>query len=423
MKILIIGSGGREHTLAWKIAQSPLVNKIYCAPGNAGTKMVAENVPIEADNLKALLKFAKEQKIDLTLVGPEAPLVKGLVDLFEKEGLRVYGPSCAAAQLEGSKIFSKEKMQKYGVPTAAFKVFNNPQEAYDYCCSQSFPLVVKADGLAAGKGVVIAKDLEEVELAIHDMMVKKIFGEAGERILIEECLKGEEASILAFCDGKNVIPMVSSQDHKRIFDNDQGPNTGGMGAYSPAPVVTDEVMRFAEEKVLRPMVAGMAQDGIPYKGILYAGLMLTEKGPQVLEFNCRFGDPETQAVLPRLKSDLVPVLIAGCEGKLNEIELNWNEKATVCVVLASKGYPAAYEKGKQISGLEIARQFENVVIFHAGTKEENNKILTAGGRVLGVTAFGDTIKDAINLAYQAIEKISFDGMQYRKDIGKKATPF
>lgn len=420
MKILIIGSGGREHTLAWKIAQSPLVNKLYCAPGNAGTKMVAENVPIEADNLKALLKFAKEQKIDLTIVGPEAPLVLGLVDLFEKQGLKVYGPSQAAAQLEGSKIFSKEKMQKYGVPTASFKVFDNPQEAYDYCCKQSFPLVVKADGLAAGKGVVIAKDLEEVEEAIQDMMVKKIFGEAGERILIEECLKGEEASILAFCDGKNVISMVSSQDHKRIFDNDQGPNTGGMGAYSPAPVVTDEVMRFAQEKVLQPMVTGMAKDGIPYKGILYAGLMLTEKGPQVLEFNCRFGDPETQAVLPRLKSDLIPILLAGCEGRLNEVQLDWNEKTTVCVVLASKGYPGSYEKGREIKGLEVARQFEDVVIFHAGTKEEDNKILTSGGRVLGVTAFGNTIRDAINLAYQAIEKISFDGMQYRKDIGKKA---
>lgn len=420
MKILIIGSGGREHTLAWKIAQSPLVNKIYCAPGNAGTKIVAENVPIEADNLKALLKFAKEQKIDLTMVGPEVPLVLGLVDLFEKQGLKVYGPSQAAAQLEGSKIFSKEKMEKYGVPTAPFKVFDNPQKAYDYCCTQPFPLVVKADGLAAGKGVVIAKDLKEVEEAIQDMMVKKIFGEAGERILIEECLKGEEASILAFCDGKNVISMVSSQDHKRIFDDDQGPNTGGMGAYSPAPVVTDEVMRFAQEKVLRPMVAGMAKDGTPYKGILYAGLMLTEKGPQVLEFNCRFGDPETQAVLPRLKSDLVAILLAGCEGRLNGVKLVWNEKTTVCVVLASKGYPGNYEKGREIKGLEVARQFENVVIFHAGTKEEDNKILTSGGRVLGVTAFGDTIRDAINLAYQAVEKISFDGMQFRKDIGKKA---
>jgi phosphoribosylamine--glycine ligase len=422
MKILVVGSGGREHALVWKISQSPKVDKIFCAPGNAGTAESAENVAIKAEDIQGLLKFVKEKKIDLTVVGPEAPLVAGIVNLFEKEGLRIFGPRQEAAVIEGSKVFSKEFMVKYGIPTAQAGIFTKASEAKSYIEEVGAPIVVKADGLAAGKGVIVCKNKEEALSAVELIMEKKEFGKAGDKVIVEECLEGEEASIIAFTDGRSIIPLASSQDHKRVFDGDKGPNTGGMGAYSPAPVVTDRLMEQIDVNILKPFVAGMNQEGIKYKGVIYAGIMVTRKGPMVLEFNARFGDPETQPIMMRMRSDIIPIFDAIIDEKLDDRLIEWDKKAAVCVVLAAGGYPGHYEKGIPIAGLDKVPQLENVVVFHAGTKVESG-IVTNGGRVLGVTALGDTIKFAIDKAYQAVNLIHFKGMHYRKDIGKKALKY
>lgn len=425
MRILVVGSGGREHALVWKIAQSKLVDKIFCAPGNGGISKTAECLDIKTEDVPRLLEFARREKIDLTVVGPEAPLTKGLVDEFNNYKLNTFGLPKKAAQLEASKVFAKELMRKYNVPTANFKIFSDAQEAKKYIEKIGSPCVVKADGLAAGKGVVVAKSVDEAKQAVALMMEEKIFGEAGNRVIIEECLEGQEASILVFTDSHNVVPLASSQDHKRIFDNDQGPNTGGMGAYSPAPVVTRELFNEILEKVIYRTVEGLVKEGIDYRGVLYAGIMITKDGPKVLEFNVRFGDPETQAISPRLKADLIEVMLATSAGKLGNYKtLNWDERACVCVVCAAGGYPGDYEKEKEIFGLEETAAMNDVVVFHAGTKENNmngkTRILTNGGRVLGVTGLGESIKEAINKTYEAVSKISFEGMHYRRDIGSRA---
>ncbi|MEK6958335.1 MAG: phosphoribosylamine--glycine ligase [archaeon] len=418
MKVLVIGSGGREHALVWKLSQSKRVKKIFCAPGNAGTAELAENVPIDAEDIDALLNFAVKNKIDLTVVGPEGPLVNGVVDAFEKKGLRIFGPSQKAALIEGSKAFSKEVMVAAGVKTAAYKVIVGIDEA-QMSLGDFEKAAVKADGLASGKGVFICNSKSEIMGAVNKLLQEKIFGDAGSRIVVEELLEGEEASILAFCDGKNVKLMVSSQDHKRIFDNDKGANTGGMGAYSPAPVVEGLEKRI-EKEVMLPVMKELAKRGAPYKGVLYAGLMIKGKDFKVLEFNARFGDPETQVVIPRLENDLVDVLEACIDGKLDKIDLKWREGSACCVVLASKGYPDKYEKGKIIEGLDNVKAFKDVFVFHAGTALKDGKILTSGGRVLGVTGLGKSIKEAIANAYTGVSQIDFEGMQFRADIGKKA---
>ncbi len=420
MKILVVGSGGREHAIVWKLSQSKKVEKIFCAPGNGGIKEAAELVDIKSDDIQGLLDFAKKNKIDLTVVGPEAPLVKGIVDIFCKNGLKAFGPFKDAAMLEGSKVFSKNVMKKFGLATADFKVFDNPVDAKKYLRETGVPIVIKADGLAAGKGVIIPKTIEEGLKAIDSIMVEKIFKDSGDKVIVEDCLEGEEASLLVFTDGKTIVPMESSQDHKRIFDNDRGSNTGGMGAYSPAPVVTKDILEDAVKNVFRPMIDGLRKEGKIYKGVLYAGLMMTEDGPMVLEFNVRFGDPETQAILPRLKSDLADIMMACVEGTLDKIDVKWEKSSCISVVCASKGYPDEYEKDKEIFGLEEAGKMKDVIVFHAGTKAKNGKIFTSGGRVLGVTSLGKDIKSAKAGAYKALELIKFDGMQYRKDIGDKA---
>jgi len=421
MRVLVIGSGGREHALVWKIAQSKLVDKIFCAPGNGGISKQAECIDIKADDIQGLLNFVRKEKIDFTVVGPEAPLAVGIVDEFRNYNLRIFGPQKKAAQMEASKVFAKELMAKYNVPTADFKIFSSADEAKRYVDRIGAPCVVKADGLAQGKGVVVAQTADEAKRAIDSMMQERIFGDAGNRVIVEECLEGQEASILVFTDSKEVIPLASSQDHKRIFDGDKGPNTGGMGAYSPAPIVTPEIFKEILENIVYKTIDGLVKEGIQYQGVLYTGVMLTKKGPKVLEFNVRFGDPETQAILPRLKSDLVEVMLAISEQKLSRIKaLDWDNRACVCVVCASGGYPGNYEKGKEIFGLDEADKMKDVVVFHAGTKRQNNNILTCGGRVLGVTGLGNSIKEAIDNTYQAVEKIHFEGMHYRRDIGQKA---
>ena len=421
MRILVVGSGGREHALVWKIAQSKLCDKLFCAPGNGGIAQIAECIDIKADDIFGLLEFARKEKIDLTVVGPEKALALGIVDEFTRAGLKIFGPHKAAANLEASKVFSKELMAKYKVPTAKFKVFDNPDAAKKYIESTGAPCVVKADGLAAGKGVVVAKTVDEAKNAVTSMMQDKVFGDAGKKIIIEECLVGQEASILVITDSNEVLALASAQDHKRIFDYDQGANTGGMGAYSPAPIITDSILKEVMDKVIYRTIDGLAKEGIEYRGVLYAGIMLTKEGPQALEFNVRFGDPETQAILPRLKSDLVEVMLATSVSKLSKIgKLEWDRRACVCVVCAASGYPGKYLQDQEISGLEATGKLADVVVFHAGTKKVGDKILTSGGRVLGVTGLGATIKEAINKAYQAVEKIKFEGMQFRKDIGKKA---
>ncbi len=420
MKVLVIGGGGREHALVWKIAQSPLVTKVYCAPGNPGTAALAENLPIAVDQLDKLLAFAYENNIDLTVVGPEQPLSLGIVDLFESHGLKVFGPSQKAAFIEGSKAFSKDLMQKYHVPTAAYGVFTDLDAAEAFINTTGAPIVVKADGLAAGKGVIIAHTCEEAVAAVRDMLSGNAFGAAGSRVVIEEFLTGEEASFLVITDGKNVIPLASAQDHKAIFDNDLGPNTGGMGAYSPAPVVSSAIHKKAMQLIIRPTVDGMAAEGRSYRGVLYAGLMIKDGEIKTLEFNARFGDPECQPLLMRMKSDIVPVLCAVADGDLGDLSLEWHDKAAVCVVMASEGYPGDYRKGDQISGLEQAAEVDDLYVFHAGTALKNGNCVTNGGRVLGVTALGTTVKNAIAAAYQGVSKISWLGVQYRTDIGKKA---
>lgn len=420
MNILIVGSGGREHVLAWKIKQSPLVKKLYCAPGNGGISDIAQCVDIKAENIQGLIRFAQENKIDLTVMGPEAPLVAGIVDAFEHEGLKIFGPSRAAARLEASKVFAKEFMRACSIPTANFMKFDNIEEAKIFLRQITFPMVVKADGLAAGKGVVICRDLAHAEKAVDEIMGQKIFKEAGHQIIIEEYLEGEEVSILAISDGENFCLLESSQDHKRIFDDDVGPNTGGMGAYSPAPIFTDKLRKVVEARVLEPAIRGMRRNGTPFKGVLYAGLMIMPDGPMVLEFNVRLGDPEAQAVLPRLKSDIVELMLAGCEGRLDQIHLEWDKRDCVCVVMSSGGYPGKYETGKEVSGLPEAGAQADTMVFHAGTKKENDAIFTDGGRVLGVTSLGNTIESAIEKAYRAVDKIKFERCFFRRDIGAKA---
>ena len=422
MKILLIGGGGREHALAWKLAQSPKVESILAAPGNPGIAELpkCECVALNLDDLEKVADFAEDNGIELTVVGPEATLVAGIADVFKRRGLPVFGPSKAAAQLEGSKAFSKELMAKYDIPTAFFKVCEDIETAKAYVEEKGAPIVVKADGLAAGKGVVVAMTKEEALAAIDDMMGDQIFGNAGARVVLEEFMEGEEASLLAFTDGKTVVPMIAAQDHKRIFDNDEGPNTGGMGTYAPAPVMTDVLRLKATEIVLKPVVAAMAAEGTPYQGCLYAGLMINGDSVKVVEFNCRFGDPETQVIMPLLDGDLAEIMLACATGTLDEVEVAWHDKAAVCVVMASGGYPGKYENGKEITGLAEANADEATVVFHAGTKAVDGKVVTAGGRVLGVTSVDKNIRDARDRAYAAVEKVKFDQVFYRKDIAWRA---
>jgi phosphoribosylamine---glycine ligase len=420
MKVLVIGGGGREHALVWKISQSAKVKKIYCAPGNAGIAGLATCVPISAEDNQALLEFAKKEAIDLTVVGPEGPLSTGIVDAFEAEGLRVFGASKKAAEIEASKSFAKNLMEKYGIPTAAGRSFTSFKQAESYVRCTGAPIVVKADGLAAGKGVVVCATIKEAVDALSNIMVKKAFGDAGSKVLVEECLAGEETSFLAFTDGKTVLPLPSSQDHKAVFDNDKGPNTGGMGAYSPAPVVDRTMRDKIMKEVMLPTVRAMAAEGRLYKGVLYAGLMIDRDKIKVLEFNGRFGDPEAQPLLMRLKSDIVEIMEAVIDGKLDAHKLDIDSRASVCVVMAAGGYPGAYRKGFPISGIDKVQRMKDVVVFHAGTSLTNNEVVASGGRVLGVTALGDTVQDAIKKAYQAVSKISWEKVHYRKDIGEKA---
>ncbi len=422
MRILLIGGGGREHALAWKLVQSPKVEKLYAAPGNPGMALLQkyECINLNVDDLEGVADYAEEKSIDLTVVGPEAPLVAGLADVFKRRGLPVFGPSKAAAQLEGSKAFSKELMAKYNIPTAFFKICEDIETAKSYVEEKGAPIVVKADGLAAGKGVVVAMTKAEALEAIDEMMGDHKFGAAGARLVLEEYMEGEEASLLAFTDGKTVVPMIAAQDHKRVFDGDEGPNTGGMGTYAPAPVMTDILRLKATELILKPVVEAMAKEGSPYQGCLYAGLMIKGDSVKVVEFNCRFGDPETQVVLPLLDGDLAEIMLACATGTLDKAEVAWHDKAAVCVVMASGGYPESYEKGKEITGLAAAEEDKDVVVFHAGTKEAEGKIVTSGGRVLGVTAVDSSIKAARDRAYAAVEKIAFEKNFYRKDIAWRA---
>jgi phosphoribosylamine--glycine ligase len=422
MKILVVGSGGREHALVWKLRQSPLVQHVYCAPGNAGTALDAENINIPADDIHRLLKFVLDQNIDLTVIGPEAPLVAGLADELRRQGRAVFGPSAAAARLEGSKVFTKKLLKKANIPTAAFSVFNRLPEAMQYlesCEEQS--LVVKADGLAAGKGVFVCSNLFEAKAAVRAILQERAFGDAGSQVVIEECLMGQEASILALVDGDTIVPLDVAQDHKRAFDNDMGPNTGGMGAYCPAPVVTPEIMDEIIRRILVPTVHAMKVDDCPFSGVLYAGIMLTAHGPKVLEFNVRFGDPEAQPVLMRLKTDLAELLMRAATGRLSELEsLEWDPRPAVCVVMASEGYPGDYSKGHVIQGIQNADAIPDVKVFHAGTSIKNGEVVNSGGRVLGVTAMGETIAAAKEKAYQAVDQISWSGGWCRKDISDKA---
>ncbi len=420
MKVLVIGSGGREHALTWAIAKNKDIKKIYCAPGNAGTESIAENININAEDLDGLLRFAKEKEIDLTVVGPEIPLIDGIVDIFEGNGLKIFGPCKEAAQLEGSKSFTKNLLKKNNIPTALFFETTSPEEAKGFIIkNRKYPVVIKADGPAAGKGVIICENEIDAINAINDIMVKKIFKESGEKVVIEEFLQGEEASILAFTDGETIFTLPPSQDHKKIFDDDKGPNTGGMGAYAPTPLVNKELEKKILEKVLYPTLEGLKREGIIYKGIMYAGLMISGNEPFVLEYNVRFGDPETQAVLPLLKSDIIEIFFASIDGNLKDAKLDVDDKSAINVVIASKGYPGNYEKGKVITGLEAFSGREDIIIFHAGTKRQGSDIVTSGGRVLNVTAIDRDIKSAIDKVYKEINKINFDGMYYRKDIGKR----
>jgi phosphoribosylamine--glycine ligase len=420
MKVLIVGGGGREDALAWKLSRSKRVTRVYIAPGNAGTSRHGVNIAIIAEDVEGLKAFALAEEIDLTIVGPELPLTLGIADAFIEAGLKVFGPSRRAAEIEGSKAFCKALMLNYSIPTAGYEEFTDAGEALKYVNSQTPPFVVKADGLAAGKGVSICKTRDEAVWAIDQAMDKKVFGKAGEKVIIEEFLSGEEASYLAITDGQTVVPLAPAQDHKAAYDGDEGPNTGGMGAYSPAPLVTPEMEKEIMESVMVPAVKAMAAEGRPYKGVLYAGLMIEDGRLKVLEFNCRFGDPETQPILARLEDDLFEILYAAAEDRLEDRPLKWSEKAAVCVVLSSKGYPGKYEKGKEIKGIEEAEAGEDVVVFHAGTAVKDERVVTSGGRVLGVTALGDDIEEAIENAYWAVGKISWDGVHYRTDIGKKA---
>jgi phosphoribosylamine---glycine ligase len=420
MKILVIGGGGREHALTWKLRQSPHAERIFCAPGNAGTGEIGENVAIAASDLQALVRFAKENRVDLTVVGPDDPLAAGIVDLFAAERLRAFGPTKSAACIEASKVFAKELMRAQKIPTAEASIFSESIEALRYCERAKFPVVIKADGLALGKGVIVAADAATARTAIDEMMNQRRFGEAGRRVVIEELLRGTECSLHALVDGNNYLLLESARDHKRALDGDQGPNTGGMGAFSPANNWNTKLQARFEAEIMRPLLRGLLQEGIKFRGLLYPGLMITIEGPRVLEFNCRFGDPETQALLPRMKSDLLPLLESTIDGKIDACAIEWDTRAAVTVVLASAGYPGKYETGKPISGLDDAAKLEDVQIFHAGTKRANDEIRTAGGRVLAVTALGSTIKEARERAYEAVSRIQFENCQYRRDIALSA---
>lgn len=419
MKVLVVGGGGREHTIVWKIAQSPLADKIYCAPGNGGIAEIAECVPIKATDIDGIVDFSKRKKIDLVIVAPDDPLVLGMVDALQAAGIRAFGPNANAAIIEGSKVFSKELMKKYNIPTAAYEVFTNSADAIRYVKKGTFPTVIKAEGLALGKGVIIAKNFEEAKCAIEDIMDKKMFGDSGSRVVIEEFLTGPEVSVLAFTDGHTVVPMVSAQDHKRAYDNDEGLNTGGMGTFSPSRLYDSTKAEECMKNIFVPTVKAMKNEGRPFKGVLYFGLMMTANGVKVIEYNARFGDPETQVVLPRLKTDLVEIMNAVIDEKLDSINIEWEENAAVCVILASGGYPVKYTSGYEISGLEELKDCNDIVVFHAGTKKEGDKILTCGGRVLGVTAVADELDSAIKRAYEGVQKVSFKDMHYRHDIGIK----
>ena len=418
MKVCVIGNGGREHALAWRLSISPSVTKVYAIPGSAAMSDCAELVGIDWQQSDHLISFLKDNQVDLVVVGPEAPLVAGLADTLNKAGIPVFGPSKAAAQLEGSKVFAKDLMKKYNIPTAAYGVFHNVDEAKEFIGQTGAPIVVKADGLAAGKGVVVAMTVDEANAAVEDMLSGNRFGEAGSTVVIEEFMEGKEASLLAFVDGKTVVPMIASQDHKRIFDGDKGPNTGGMGTYAPAPVLTDALRDEAMKTILEPMVAAMVKEGMPYVGCLYAGLMITPQGPKVVEFNARFGDPETQVVLPLLDSDLGQIMMACATGNLTAHMVKWKDSSAACVILASKGYPETSSKGDVISG--DIKQYDTTIVFHSGTKLVGDKYVTNGGRVLGVVGLGKDLRTALDRAYQRIEHIDFEGMQYRTDIGAKA---
>jgi len=417
MKVLVIGNGGREHTIVWKLSQSPMVTEIFCSPGNPGIEKMAKCVDINPEEIEKLVEFSREMKVDLAIVGPEAPLVLGIVDAFRDNGINIIGPSKHAAQLEGSKSFSKDFMTKYHIPTAKYNEVRDYEEAVVLLDKYQYPVVIKADGLAAGKGVLICENREEAVQGLTDILKTKVFGSAGDKVVIEEFLEGIETSILCFVDGKTIVPMVSCQDHKRIYDGDKGPNTGGMGTYSPNFVYTDEMSEIVDRTILRPTLKGIQQEGMDYRGILFIGLMITKEGPMVLEYNTRFGDPETQVVLPRLETDLVEIFLAMTESKLSEINIKWNDKAVVCVILASGGYPGDYDKGKTITGLDIKES--DVIVFHSGTKTLNGNIATNGGRVLGVTAWGDDIEIARKKAYYNVEKINFEGKTYRTDIATR----
>ncbi len=432
MKILVVGGGGREHALAWKIAQSPLVSKVYCAPGNAGIAAVADCIDIKSDNLQGLVEFATANSIDLTVVGPEAPLIAGIVDLFEAAGLPVFGPSREPAQLEGSKVFSKNLMKAAGIPTAEFWAVSSAAEAkacvaaYFMSHPESSKIVLKADGIAAGKGVIVASGEAEAIAGIDRIMIARVFGSAGDQLVIEECLEGEEASIMAITDGSYIVPLLPSQDHKRAFDGDLGSNTGGMGAYCPVPIIPQSTVQITVEQIIRPAVMAIRELGIPYRGVVYAGVMVTSTGPKCIEFNCRLGDPETQTILPMLESDIVPLLMSVVEGTLDQMELTWRAGSAVCVVAASEGYPDAFDPGSDISQI-LGRNIEGLdttmpdsVVFHSGTKSLNGNIVTSGGRVLAVTGMGSDLISAAANAYLAMDKIQFDGMHYRKDIAARA---
>jgi phosphoribosylamine---glycine ligase len=418
MKVLVVGGGGREHAVVWKLSQSPKLNKLYCAPGNPGIAELAECVSISVSEIEKLADFAKKEQIDLTFVGPEEPLSLGIVNYFKEHGLAVYGPSKEAALIEGSKAFAKELMIKYQIPTAKYASFTNYEEAQDYIRREGAPIVIKADGLAAGKGVTVAKSMEEAEDALKSMMKDVTFGAAGVRVVIEEFLEGEEMTLLSFVNGSTVKAMVPSQDHKPVYDGDKGPNTGGMGTYAPFPHIDSSMTERIIKTIVQPTAEAMIAEGVPYEGILYTGLMLTKEGPKVIEYNARFGDPETQVVLPLLETDLVEILTASLTGELENIEVKWKDKAAVCVIMSSAGYPGPYEKGEVIYGLD--QVVNPTIIFHAGTAAKDGKIITNGGRVVGITAIGETLKEARELAYQSVEKVSFNGAHYRTDIGSKA---
>jgi len=418
MRVLVVGSGGREHAIVWKLVQSPQVEKVFCAPGNGGIARIAECVDIDVTDIKTLVHFAQKKKIDLTVVGPELPLTLGIVDRFREKGLAIFGPTKKAAEIESSKGFAKNFMAKYRIPTAEYKIFSDPEEVIQYIHKKEPPLVLKADGLAAGKGVLICNSRDEAYNGVDKIMRQKIFGDAGNRLIVEEFLRGEEASVLSITDGENLVILPPAQDHKPIFEGDKGPNTGGMGAYAPAPVVSPKLLRTIGEKILLPTVLGMKEEGRLYQGVLYAGLMITPEGPKVLEFNCRFGDPETQAILPLLETDIVEIIETSIEGRIKDISLAVRNEAAVCVIIASGGYPGSYEKGKIIYGLDQIPS--DILVFHAGSKIKGKDIVTAGGRVLGVTALSSTIETAIEKVYKAVGKITFDGAYYRRDIGYKA---